>query len=133
MEKITGPKVITLSGTQAPWVYEIERRLRAKGFKIKRMNSQLVATEKVSETRTESYKEASARYILDVNGYAPSGSMRQCFGGGYDFQYLNVELLDVKTNEIAMHYSDSGYSENCQPMSGSIFGDVAESVSSLWK
>ena len=132
-EKITGPRVIAINGTRAPWIYEIEKRLKKKGFSIKRMVSQKVAIEEVSSTKTEAYNEASARFILNIDGYAHNTSMTRCFGGGYNFEYINVELIDVKTNETALHYSNSGYSENCPPLSGTIFTDVAESVSEVWE
>ena len=132
-ERVTGPKVVAMSGTRAPWVYEIENRLRKRGFAIKRMASQTVAIETVSPTKTEAYNEASARFILHLDGYAPNTAMTRCIGGGYKFDYINVELIDVATNETALHYSNSGYSENCPPLSGTIFTDIVNLVSSVWE
>ena len=122
-----------MSGERAPWVYEIEKRLRKNGFSIKRMVSQNVSVEQVSPTKTEAYNAAAARFILHVNGYAPNTSMTRCFGGGYHFDYINVELIDVRTNETVFHYSNSGYSENCPPLSGTIFTDIADMVSQSWE
>ncbi|MCF6217391.1 MAG: hypothetical protein L3J62_06135 [Gammaproteobacteria bacterium] len=96
------------------------------------MVSQKVAVEEVSPTKTEAYNEASARFILHIDGYAHNTSMTRCFGG-YMFEYINVELIDVRTNETALHYSNSGYSENCPPLSGTIFTDVVELVSEVWE
>lgn len=132
-KKIAGPKVIAMSGERAPWVYEIEKRLRKSGFSIKRMASQNVSIEQVTPTKTEAYNEAAARFILHVSGYAPNTSMTRCFGGGYRFEYINVELIDVRTNETVLHYSNSGYSENCPPLSGTIFTDITEMVSQSWE
>ena len=132
-KKISGPKIIAMSGKRAPWVYEIEKRLRKKGFKIKRMASQNVTVEKVSPTKTEAYNEASARFILHIDGYAPNTSMTRCFGGGYRFEYIDAELIDVRTNETVLHYSNSGYSVNCPPLSGTIFTDIVESVTQVWQ
>lgn len=132
-EKVEAPKVIAMSGTRAPWVYEIEKRLRNNGFEIKRMASQNVAVEEVSPKKTEAYNEASARFILHIDGYAPNTSMTRCFGGGYRFEYINAELIDVRTNETVMHYSNSGYSEKCPPLSGTIFGDISDAVSQVWE
>lgn len=132
-KKITGPKVIAMSGERAPWVYEIEKRLRKNGFSIKRMVSQNVSVEQVSPTKTEAYNEASARFIFHVDGYAPNTSMTRCIGGGYRFEYINAELIDVRTNETVLHYSNSGYSENCPPLSGTIFTDITEMVSQSWE
>lgn len=132
-EKFEGPKIIAMSGTRAPWIYEIEKRLREKGFEIKRMASRNVSVEEVSPTKTEAYSEASARFVLHVDGYAPNTSMARCFGGGYRFEYINAELIDVRNNETVTHYSNSGYSENCPPLSGKIFGDISGAVSQVWK
>jgi len=132
-EKVEGPKIIAMSGARAPWVYEIEKRLREQGFEIKRMASQNLSVEEVSPTKTEAYKEMSARFVLHLDGHAPNTSMTRCFGGGYRFEYINAELIDVRKNETVMHYSNSGYSENCAPLSGTIFGDISGAVSQVWK
>ena len=132
-QKIDAPKVIAMSGSRGPWIYEIEKRIKKNGFKIKRMTSQKSSIEDVSETKTELYREASARFILHIDGYAPNNSMERCFGGGYKFSHINAELIDVTNNETVLHYSNSGYSEGCQPLSGTIFGDIADLVNSAWK
>ena len=77
--KVSGPKIIAMSGTRAPWVYEIEKRLKSQGFQIKRMASQNVAVEQVSETKKEAYNEAAARFILHIDGYAPNTSMTRSY------------------------------------------------------
>jgi hypothetical protein len=132
-EKIVGPKIVAMSGSRGPWVYEIEKRLKNNGFKIKRMASQNSSVEQVSDTKTDIYKEASTRFILHIDGYAPNNSMERCFGGGYRFSHINVELIDIASNETVFHYSNSGYSESCQPMSGTIFGDIANLTNSAWQ
>lgn len=131
--KINSPKIIAMSGSRGAWVYEIEKRLKAKGFEIKRMASQNSAVERVSETKTEVYKEASTRFILHIDGYAPNNVMERCFGGGYRFEHIDVELLDIQKNETVFHYSNSGYSENCPPLSGTIFEDITNLTNSAWQ
>ncbi len=131
-EKITSPKVIAFTGDRAPWVYEIEKRLRSRGFLIKRIPSQRNIINDIDPDKTEVYSETSARFLLLVDGYAPNSSMTRCFGGGYKFDYINVELVDVKNNETVLHYSNSGYSENCPPMSGTIFTDIENAVNNAW-
>ena len=132
-EKITDKKELAMSGSRAPWIYEIERRLRKNGFKIKRMASQNSSIERVSSTKTDIYNEASSRYILRIDGYASNTSMTRCFGGGYNFNYINAELIDIRKNETVLHFSDSGYSEGCPPLSGTIFGDISQIVTEAWK
>ena len=131
--KAAGPKVIAISGTRAPWVYEIEKRLKKTGFQIKRMTSQSITIKQTSVTESEAYKEASARFVLHLDGHAPNSSMTRCFGGGYRFAHINVELIDVTNNETVFHYSNTGYSENCPPLSGTIFTDIVELTNSVWQ
>jgi hypothetical protein len=89
--------------------------------------------EKQSETKTGIYNEATARYVLNVQGSAPNGAMTRCYGGGYNFNYIDAELIDLKDNKTIFHYSNSGYSEGCPPLSGHIFGDIAELTKNAWK
>ena len=130
--KIESPKMIAMSGTRAPWVFEIERRLKKRGFKIKRMASQNVAVERISDNLVNEYNEAAARFILQIEGYASNHKMRRCYGGGWNFDFINVELIDVETNETVMYYSNSGFSEGCPPLSGTIFTDIEKGIASLW-
>ena len=132
-EKITAPRIVAMSGSRGPWVYEIEKRLKNMGFDIKRMPSQNTSMEQVSDTKTDIYREASTRFILHIDGYAPNTKMDRCYGGGYRFSYIDVELIDVVKNETVFHYSNSGYSEKCPPMSGTIFGDIANMTNSVWQ
>ena len=130
---IEGERVVALSGSRQPWTVEIEKRLRAKGYAVKRFASVTQAIEQVSESRIETYKQASARVILHVDGFAPNTAMTRCFGGGYDFEYISAELIDALNNETLATYSNSGYSENCQPLSGTIFGDIVAMVDAVFK
>ena len=131
--KITAPKVIAMDAPRTPWVVEIESRLRKEGFRVLRWSSQKAVQEQTSETRKESYQEASARYILVVRGYANSDSMHRCFGGGYNFNALTAELVDTQNNETIFSVSGSGYSENCPPMSGNLFGNIVNTVKQSWQ
>lgn len=131
--KIEGERVVALSGSRQPWTMEIEKRLRAKGYTVKRFASVTQAIEQVSESRIEVYNQASARVILNVDGFAPNTSMTRCFGGGYKFQYITTELIDALNNETLATYSNSGYSENCPPLSGTIFGDTVAMVDAIFK
>lgn len=132
-EKIDAPKVIALQASRTPWVVEIESRLRQKGFKVLRYASQTQVTQKVSDVRAETFNEASARYVLRIDGYAPLDVMNRCFAGGYKFDFITAELIDVANNETIMNVSANGYSENCAPLSGTIFTDIASTVASAWK
>lgn len=132
-EKIDAPKVIAISGGKGLWVKEIQKRLRSKGFTIKRSVSQQTVIEKESADRTSVYKDAATRYILVLDGYAPSDSFQRCIGGGgYKFDYINAELVDLAKNETIFSYSNSGYSEGC-PMGGTIFTDIENLMVNAWR
>jgi hypothetical protein len=131
--RIQSPKVIAISGTRAPWVNQIKKRLKQSGFILKPMVSQHSVSKKVTDSTQISYNEASARYILHLDGYARMGVMHRCFGGGYTFDYISAELIDAHTNTTVMSFSDSGMSEGCQPMSGTLYGDLTNSVVQSWK
>lgn len=131
--KVSAPKVVAMSGSRGPWVYQIEKRLRDKGFQIKRWASQNQTIENRDGENTYIYNEATAQHVLMIDGYAENNSMQRCYGGGYMFAYINAELIDVKNNETIFHYSNSGYSEDCPPLSGTIFTDIANLVDNAWK
>ena len=133
LEPLDAPKEIALIGTRYPWMTQLETRLRDSGFKIKRFASVSEATEKISETKSETYNEATARVLMVVDGYAPNTAMLRCFGGGYQFQFINVELIDVSKNETIATYANSGYSENCPPLSGTIFSDINDMVNNTFR
>jgi hypothetical protein len=113
-EKITGPKVVAMLGPRKPWIFQIEKRLKQDGFKVLRTTN-------------------GARYILNIEGHAPIDPMNRCFGGGYNFDYITVELIDTLKNETLFYYSDSGFTEGCPPMSGTIFGDIRALVRESWE
>ena len=130
--KIEGPKMIALDAPTAPWVAPIEQRLRQKGFKVMHWASQRQVEQGTKERRVESYREASTRYVLVIRGEAYLDMMNRCFGGGFKFDFINAELVDVRTNETIVTYSGSGYSEDCPPASGNIFENISSMVSNVW-
>ncbi len=114
------------------WVFEIEKRLRKNGFSIKRTASRNVAIERESDRKTTVYNEASTRYILKLSGDYHF-SLGRCIGGGYYFNYINAELIDTRKNETVMYYSNDGLSENCPPLSGTIFSDIEKMITDAWE
>jgi len=131
--KIQSPKVIAISGTRAPWVNQIKKRLKKNGFILKPMASQYSITARLDNSKEIRYNEAAARYILHLDGYARMGVMYRCFGGGYTFDYISAELIDAHKNTTVMSFSDSGMSEGCEPMSGTLYEDLTNSVVQSWK
>jgi len=131
--KVTGPKILAFDAPSAPWVIEIQNRLKKEGFRIKRWSSRTRVSDRVSESRMEHFNQSEARYILVIEGYAPLDWGRRCLGGGYRFSSISVDMVDTVTNETVFNVNGSGYSENCPPLSGSIFSDITEAVVDVWE
>lgn len=131
-EKAQGAKKIALDAPSVPWVLEIQKRLVKRGFEVERWASTDIVTRRTGEGISETYNESSARYVAIVEGSAPLGWEGKCFGGGYNFDYISVDVVDTRQNETMLNISGSGYSENCPPNSGTIFGDITNSISDLW-
>jgi hypothetical protein len=127
-----GPKIVALQGSRLPWVVEIERRLRKSGFQVLRYESQKSVIKNDGSDGAVLYNESSARYILKVEGAAALDSMNRCMGGGYNFQYITVELIDTRANQTISTYSGSGYSEDCPPLSGKIFSQIEQMLINSW-
>ncbi len=130
-EPIKDKKVIALAGQRLPWVVEIEQRLKSKGFTVLRYSSVQKTTEK-SQNKDIEYQEASTRYVVQLSGFAPLEWAHRCLGGGYKFSFISAEVIDTRTNESIYSFNDSGYSENCAPLSGTIFTDLVDGIDSLW-
>lgn len=130
---VTGQKVIALDAPSAPWVIEIQNKLKQKGFKVLRWSSRTRVAEQTARNRVEAYNKAEARYALVIDGYAPYDWANRCFGGGYKFSHISTDLVDTATNETILNVNGSGYSENCPPMSGTIFSDIANAVDAAWE
>lgn len=130
--KITGPKEVSIQTDSrgAPWLSEIEIHLKKKGFNVKRNAIVGTRTDK-AEDHNMTYAQASTRFILRIDG-STNAAMR-CFGGGFTFNYLSVELYDAIENKSLVSVSDSGYSEGCGPAYSTMFENVAEQVSLAWE
>lgn len=121
--KITTPKVVALDAPLEPWVPQIEKRLRLHGFQVKR----------ISRNQAGALADLGSRYVLRIGGEHYAGWGHRCLGGGYKFHALTAELMDLTTNEALASVSGEGYSEDCPPLSGSIFGDIAKMVAERWE
>lgn len=129
---VTGPKVIALNAPSAPWVIEIQNKLKQRGFRVLRWSIVSRVTERTSPDTLEEYNKAEARYVLIIDGYAPYDKMNRCFAGGYRFDYISTDLVDTVSNETILNVNGAGYSENCPPLSGTIFSDIADAVNGAW-
>lgn len=132
-ETAEGEKEIALDAPSAPWVLEIQKRLAKRGFEVERWASTDTITKRTDEDTSETYNESSARYVAIIEGSAPLNWERKCFGGGYNFNYISVDVVDTEQNETMLNISGSGYSEGCPPNSGTIFGDITNAIDELWE
>jgi hypothetical protein len=130
--RASGPRVVALQAPRLPWVMQVERRLRDAGFEVRRFESTQTLTEADGPGRVTTYNEASAPYILRLEGAAGLSNMRRCFGGGFNFEYISAELIDVRSNQTLATYSGQGYSEGCPPMSGKLFTNITNMVANAW-
>lgn len=128
--KAVGEKIITIDAPRAAWVQALSQHIRKKGFQIRHYSSQVVETRTTDDKTTQTYNKASARYVLNVNGY--DNPSNRCFGGGWTMEYITADFVDVRDNITIFSYSNGGYTENCPPMSGSIFGDIANLIEQAW-
>lgn len=126
--KIQEAKVVALDAPREPYTLEIEKRLKEAGFKVLRVPTRATVKDQTSETRTEIYREAEARYVVSLI----ADIRDRCFAGGYNFANFTAELVDVKTNETVVSYSDNGYSENCTPLSGGIYQEATNAIAGAW-
>ena len=131
--KITDEKVIAVNvNSGGPWMREIERRLKKKGFKVLRAASVNEAIE-VSGKKLIKYNEASTRYFLRVDARAPTDFMHRCFGGGFNFDYFYADLIDLQSNQTIASIESRGYSEGCQPLAGKIYTNTTLMVVNSWE
>ena len=132
-EKIDAPKIIALNVTDGgPWMREIEVRLKKEGFKVLRAAGVNEAIE-VDGQKIIRYNEASTRYFLLVDAMAAVDWYHRCFGGGFNFDFINADIIDLSSNETLASINSRGYSENCPPMSGKIFTNITKMVVDSWK
>ena len=132
-EKISAPKTIALNVYDGgPWMREIEKRLKQAGFTVLRSESINEAIE-VEGNKVIKYNEATTRYFLLVDALAPVNFAHRCFGGGYNFDYINADLIDLRSNQTIASIEGRGYSENCPPMSGTIYGDITKMIDESWE
>ena len=132
-DKIDAPKIIALNVTDGgPWMREIEVRLKKEGFRVLRAAGVNEAIE-VDGQKIIRYNEASTRYFLLVDAMAAVDWYHRCFGGGFNFDFINADIIDLSSNETLASINSRGYSENCPPMSGKIFTNITKMVIDSWK
>ena len=110
--KISGPKIISIQSLNYPWLYSIQRKIEGYGFLI------------------YSSREKKLRYELVING--KDQETRRCLGGGWSMEYLNATLFDNLEKKEVAYIEGTGFTENCPPMSGRIFTEIALMIDNLW-
>jgi hypothetical protein len=108
-------KVITIKASPfGPWVTSIKERLAERGVDVKSYSS-----------------TSKTKFVLHLNANAPTGFWHNCFGGGYQFDYYIAELIDSTTNKVISSIEDSGYSEGCQPLSGTMYTQTVNMIGTV--
>lgn len=124
-----GPREIAFMGTRTDVERSLEDSLRALGFRIKRFASTTRVTAPTGTGQLEAYNQSASRYAIEVD----ADVLDRCFGGGFRFTSLRVDVVDTRQNEVVLSLKSKGYSEKCQPMSGTIFGDISRSIAAAWQ
>ena len=131
--KVAADKIIAMNiDSGGPWMKEIEIRLKQSGFRVLRAASVNEAIE-VNGEKIIKYNEASTRYYLKIDARADTDIMSRCFGGGYMFDYIYADLIDLNSNETIAAIQGRGYSEDCPPLSGTIYSDISNMIVQSWK
>jgi len=97
-----------------PWVASIKERLAERGVDVKSYSS-----------------TSKTKFVLHLNANAPTGFIHKCFGGGYQFDYYIAELIDSTTNKVISSVEDSGFSEGCQPLSGTMYTQTVNMIGTV--
>ncbi len=97
-----------------PWVASIKERLSERGVDVKSYSS-----------------TSKTKFVLHLNANAPTGFIHKCFGGGYQFDYYIAELIDSTTNKVIGSVEGNGYSEGCQPFSGTMYTQTVNMIGTV--
>ena len=97
-----------------PWVASIKERLSERGVDVKSYSS-----------------TSKTKFVLHLNANAPTGFIHKCFGGGYQFDYYIAELIDSTTNKVIGTVEGNGYSEGCQPFSGTMYTQTVNMIGTV--
>jgi hypothetical protein len=127
-QALQGPRELAILGNRTDVERSLEDSLRGRGFRVKRFPSTVTITTLTTPTSTETYDRGAVRYVLEVDWE----TVDKCFGGGFRFSFISVDVIDLQQNETVMSLRSSGYSEKCQPLSGHIFGGIAEQLVEAW-
>ena len=97
-----------------PWVASIKERLSERGVDVKSYSS-----------------TSKTKFVLHLNANAPTGFIHKCFGGGYQFDYYIAELIDSPPNKVIGTVEGNGYSEGCQPFSGTMYTQTVNMIGTV--
>ena len=108
-------KAITIKANPfGPWVTSVKERLAERGVDVKSYSS-----------------TSKTKFVLHLNANAPTGFIHKCFGGGYQFDYYIAELIDSTTNKVIGTVEGNGYSEGCQPFSGTMYTQTVNMIGTV--
>lgn len=127
----TGEKTIALRAPQEPWAQRLQQAIQAAGYKVVIASQAGTISKTLPDGSILTQPIATTPYVLEIGGYV--SPMRRCFGGGQYFDEFSAVLYDTVGNQQIFAYYDSGYSENCPPLSGKLYGNVVKLLNESWR
>ena len=122
-----GNKQIVILGN-TPYNADIRMALLGQGFKVKVQPTTHRITQK-TETTDISFNQASATYGLTFSWAIGD---RCILNDGVNL-WLNVELVDLRTNETVMFIRRNGWTNSCYGGErGEIFNAIAKDLADSW-
>jgi hypothetical protein len=126
---LTGPKVVAIMGTRTDVVAALEDALGAHGFTFRHYVSRSRVTAPPGQAQMDAGAADDTKYAIEVT----SDVFDRCIGGGFVLSSLRVSVIDRQTNELVLRTEAKGRTEKCPPLSGSVFRDIANAISSAWE
>lgn len=126
---LTGPKVVAIMGTRTDVVAALEEALAEHGFTFRHYQNRDRVTDPLAPVKVGESTSDNTKYAIEV---VPD-IFDRCVGGGFQLTSLRVSVVDRSSNELMLRSTAKGRTEKCPPTSGSIFHDIANTISAAWQ
>lgn len=109
---------------------EIKKALAKNGFTFKPMATQRKITNMITDKSTEEYNESAARYGLILH---EGEIVDRCIGGkARKYDEFSFEIVDIAENESILFINKGGWTNDCFPVKGTLFNDLAKELANNW-
>ena len=126
---LSGPKVVAIMGTRTELVAALEDALAEQGFTFRHYQNRDRVTDPLAPVKVGESNTDNTKYAIEV---VPD-IFDRCVGGGFQLTSLRVSVVDRSSNELMLRSTAKGRTEKCPPTSGSIFHDIANTISAAWQ